>query len=206
MAAIPSRKPVRAFQPRPLRQETSRSFRAAPFGFSVSNQTASHNKSGRNDFTAELIRHAAVHSYGKHLRHCRLPEPDLGRQTKLQTIAGYHFCLAFENSVAPDYVTEKIYDCFMAGVVPVYLGAPNVAEFAPKDSYISADAHGGPRSLATYLNYLLERPDEYGKYLAWRDKPLPQGLAAMMEATAIHPFIRLLELAMVKKNQSSATG
>ena len=72
----------------------------------VTFQTASHNKSGRNDFTAELMRHAAVHSYGKHLRNCRLPEPDLGRQTKLQTIAYYHFCLAFENSVAPDYVTE----------------------------------------------------------------------------------------------------
>ena len=38
------------------------------------------------------------------------------------------FVLAFENSVCNDYVTEKIYDVFAAGVVPIYLGAPNIDE------------------------------------------------------------------------------
>ena len=27
------------------------------------------------------------------------------------------------------YITEKIYDCFMSGVVPIYLGCKNIDEF-----------------------------------------------------------------------------
>ena len=38
------------------------------------------------------------------------------------------FTLACENSAVPDYVTEKIVDAFAARTVPIYWGAPNVAE------------------------------------------------------------------------------
>ena len=36
-----------------------------------------------------------------------------------------------ENSIATDYVTEKLYDAFVAGCVPVYYGAPNVEDLLP---------------------------------------------------------------------------
>ncbi len=36
-----------------------------------------------------------------------------------------------ENSLATDYVTEKLYDAFVAGCVPLYLGAPNIADLLP---------------------------------------------------------------------------
>jgi hypothetical protein len=36
----------------------------------------------------------------------------------------------------PGYVTEKIIDCFRAGVIPIYLGAPDIADFVPKTSFI----------------------------------------------------------------------
>ena len=161
------------------------------------------DKCGRNYFAAQLMRHIAVDSYGRFLRNRRLPAPDLGQSTKLQTIAAYHFCLAFENSIAPDYVTEKIYDCLLTGVVPVYLGAPNVDEFVPAGSYISANAHGGPRGLAAYLKHLLERPDEYAKYLSWRNKPLPSGMMSMLEAVVAPPLIRLLEWARARNGSPS---
>lgn len=38
--------------------------------------------------------------------------------------------MAFENVIAMDYVTEKFYDPLIAGSVLVYLGAPNIADFA----------------------------------------------------------------------------
>lgn len=36
-----------------------------------------------------------------------------------------------ENSIATDYVTEKLYDAFVAGCVPVYYGAPNIEDLLP---------------------------------------------------------------------------
>jgi hypothetical protein len=36
-----------------------------------------------------------------------------------------------ENSIAPDYVTEKLYDAFVGGCVPIYYGATNIQNFLP---------------------------------------------------------------------------
>jgi hypothetical protein len=156
-------------------------------------QSAREDHSGRLGFATELMQNIEVHSYGRVLNNRALSGPDLRRVTKHQTISTYPFCLAFENSIDTDYVTEKIYDCLMAGTVPIYLGTPDVAEFVPEGSYIDATAHGGPRGLAAYLKHLLERPDEYASYLAWRDKPLPASLVAMTESVSVDHFLRLLD-------------
>jgi hypothetical protein len=36
----------------------------------------------------------------------------------------------------PGYITEKIFDCFFTGCVPVYLGANNIKEHIPFDCFI----------------------------------------------------------------------
>ena len=43
----------------------------------------------------------------------------------------YRYCIAIENSVAVDYVSEKVYDALVAGCLPIYLGAPNFQDFIP---------------------------------------------------------------------------
>ena len=49
----------------------------------------------------------------------------------------YKFALTFENcNNAPGYISEKILDAFMAGVVPVYWGAPNVLDHIPRECFI----------------------------------------------------------------------
>jgi hypothetical protein len=49
-----------------------------------------------------------------------------------------------EHSAACDYVSEKLYDAFTAGCVPLYLGAPNVNEYNPSPSaIINYDTMGG---------------------------------------------------------------
>jgi hypothetical protein len=60
-------------------------------------------------------------------------------QLKIDTISKYKFVLAFENTNSKDYVTEKIYHAFLAGTIPVYMGAPNAKNFIPfENSYINA--------------------------------------------------------------------
>ncbi|HEY1778563.1 MAG TPA: glycosyltransferase family 10 [Solirubrobacteraceae bacterium] len=62
----------------------------------------------------------------------------------------------------PDYVSDKLFDVWVAGSVPVYLGATNVAEFAPaRNSYIDASSFDSPAELAAYLNHLDGHDDDY---------------------------------------------
>ncbi|MES2128344.1 MAG: glycosyltransferase family 10 [Pseudomonadota bacterium] len=56
---------------------------------------------------------------------------------KLAALSHYRFCICYENAMSyPGYITEKIQDCLLAGVVPLYGGAPNIARWIPADCYI----------------------------------------------------------------------
>ena len=55
---------------------------------------------------------------------------------KQERISGYKFSLCIENYMSPGYVTEKILDCLHAGVIPVYLGAPDIKDFIARDAFI----------------------------------------------------------------------
>jgi hypothetical protein len=150
-------------------------------------------RSGRFKYATELMRYLDVHSYGKRLRNRRL-EQDRGRATKLETIADYKFTLAFENAIAEDYVTEKFFDPLSVGSVPVYLGAPNVDEFAPADRcFINTSDFHSPKALAEYLLLLNEDDAAYEQYLAWRHRPLRPSFLNLLDERRTHPFVRLCQ-------------
>ncbi len=70
---------------------------------------------------------------------------------------------------------REIFDPLMMGTVPVYLGAPNIEQFAPGDNaYIHIRDFSGPGELAGYLNYLDSNDAAYRQLLEWRQKPLRQ--------------------------------
>ncbi|NUS21545.1 MAG: alpha-1,3-fucosyltransferase [Mesorhizobium sp.] len=164
-------------------------------------QSSSLNKSGRDTFITELSRHIAVDCYGRYRPNREITGPDLGRRTKLETIGRYHFCLALENSIAPNYVTEKMFDPLAAGTVPVYLGAPNAAAFVPDNSFIDAASFSTPAELAAYLRHLIETPQAYAAYLAWRSSPLPEKLAARVASLDAPPLCRLARLVTQRLTQ-----
>lgn len=150
--------------------------------------------SDRADYAAQLFRYMRIDSYGRLLHSRDLGIPDTGGTARWKTQQRYRFSFAFENSIAVDYVTEKFFDPLMFGTVPVYRGAPNVAEFAPEHSYIDVNAFDGPKALAQYLNHLSVSPDDYARYFEWRRKPLPPHLVSKLERSATRSFPRLLEV------------
>jgi hypothetical protein len=166
-------------------------------------QSSDIDRSGRAAFVSELSRSIGVDRYGRFNPNRQIMGPDRGRQTKLETIGRYHFCLALENSIAPDYVTEKMFDPFAAGTVPVYLGAPNAADFVPGGSYVDAASFGTPAELAAYLRHLIETPRDYETYLAWRSRPLPERLAAQIGRLETHFRCRLAEMVSQKLQQGT---
>jgi len=117
------------------------------------------------------------------------------RREKLGVVARHKFTLAFENSISPDYVTEKFFDPLVAGSVPVYLGAPNVADFAPAaHSYIDVADFSGPEEVAAYLNHLDQHDDEYQSYLGWKQEGLSDQFRDLVAAAHDRPLCRLAEL------------
>lgn len=54
---------------------------------------------------------------------------------KWSGLAPYRYSISLENSLYPDYWTEKLADCFLAGTVPIYCGCPNIANYFPPGAF-----------------------------------------------------------------------
>ncbi|MHB0875277.1 MAG: glycosyltransferase family 10 domain-containing protein, partial [Anaerolineae bacterium] len=70
---------------------------------------------------------------------------------KLAAMSAHRFALCFENCVFPGYVTEKVFDCFFAGCIPVYYGAPDITDFVPPAAFIDFRRFGSLSELDRYL-------------------------------------------------------
>ena len=51
----------------------------------------------------------------------------------------YKFIICFENSKTDGYVTEKIFNVFLSGSIPIYDGAPNITDYIVPGSFIQYD-------------------------------------------------------------------
>ena len=138
--------------------------------------SSTFDQSKRRDYIKALSEKLNVHSYGRFMRNRRLWW-DRGLQTKLNILRKYGYTLAFENSITPDYITEKFYHPLMMGSVPVYLGAPNIQDFAPAaNSYIDVRNFTGPAELADFI----VRTDP-SHFHSWRNKPLSPAFTEKLE-------------------------
>lgn len=132
-----------------------------------------------------------IHSYGKVLQN-KILEEDKGQKTKLATISDYKFSIAFENAIGRDYVTEKFFEPLIAGSVPVYMGAPNIDDFAPGDNcYINVSDWDCPESLAEYILGISRDPARYQEFFEWKSKPFRQKFQELLEQQKEHEFVRL---------------
>ena len=56
---------------------------------------------------------------------------------KQDVLSSYDFCFCFENALEINgYISEKIFDCFRSGTIPIYMGDPNIKRVIPEDCYI----------------------------------------------------------------------
>jgi hypothetical protein len=64
--------------------------------------------------------------------------------------------------VMQGWVTEKIFDCLVAGAIPIYLGAPDVEDWVDAECFIDARRFSGYDELRDYL--LALSPAEIAAY------------------------------------------
>lgn len=168
---FPLRRPKKLLKPLAL-FIASNCFTKYPDG-KTTNKTARH-RDDRVKLLMESLR-GGLAAYGQCLNN-RATMEDRGCQnmkhfTKLCMIQRHRFYIAFENSVYPDYVTEKVYEALAAGTVPVYFGAPNVENYLPTSHAIinSAD-FASMRELAAYMECVARNSTLYAHYANWRER------------------------------------
>jgi hypothetical protein len=84
---------------------------------------------------------------------------------KIEVLKGYKYSICYENTKdVKGYITEKIFDCFAAGVVPVYWGASNVTDYIPADCFIDRRQFKDNKQMYQFLKKLTK--EEYEQYLA----------------------------------------
>ena len=95
-----------------------------------------------------------------------------GGNTKLTSMTEYKMFFALENAICTDYATEKLYAPLLHGAVPIYLGAPNMAELIPdEDAVINLLDFGDAQAAAAYLKIMLDDSRAlYKKHHAWRGR------------------------------------
>jgi hypothetical protein len=76
------------------------------------------------------------------------------RGDKYQTMAGYRFAICYESMGMEGFITEKIFDCFFAGTIPIYLGAPDITDHVPADCFIDRRNFSSYTDLGRYLKSL----------------------------------------------------
>jgi hypothetical protein len=71
---------------------------------------------------------------------------------KIELLTRTRYCLAHENCRdLQGYVTEKLFDAFRAGCVPVYVGPKEIAELVPTNCFIDGREFATPAALDAHL-------------------------------------------------------
>nr|NP_001231335.1 alpha(1,3)fucosyltransferase [Cricetulus griseus]AAB64355.1 alpha(1,3)fucosyltransferase [Cricetulus griseus] len=151
----------------PVQTQVNMSAKTDLVAWAVSNWNP---KSARVLYYQKLQSHLHVDVYGR--GHMPLSRGDM-----MGTLARYKFYLAFENSLHPDYITEKLWkNALEAWAVPVVLGPSrkNYERFLPPDAFIHVDDFESPADLAQYLQKLDKDSQSYQRYFRWRETLRPR--------------------------------
>jgi hypothetical protein len=77
-------------------------------------------------------------------------------ESKLEVLSKYCFSVCFENMRLDGYITEKVFDCFYSGCIPLYWGPMDIDKFIPKASYINVNDFD---SLEDAIDFAIKMPN-----------------------------------------------
>ncbi|VDP05669.1 unnamed protein product [Soboliphyme baturini] len=123
--------------------------------------------SKRELYVRELQEHIPVDIYGR-CGNLKCPHDQKACNRMLRN--DYKFYLSFENSICPEYVTEKTFMALSNDVVPIVLSRAISQRVIPNDSFIAVDDFASPKLLADFLYYLSDHTTEYVKYFNYKRK------------------------------------
>lgn len=83
-------------------------------------------------------------------------------ESKFEAMSRYTFALCYENMTLDGWINEKLFDAFVVGTIPIYLGAPDVQDHVPAHCFVDRRDFDDYRELCDYLRSL--GPNEIRAY------------------------------------------
>jgi hypothetical protein len=113
---------------------------------------------------------------------------------KVNILNKYKFAICYENTKNINgYITEKIFDCFHAGCIPIYLGADNITQYIPENCFIDKRAFKSYNELFVFLKTMPN--EEYFTYIENIKNFLnSEKVKFFTPKNIVHTFIKALEL------------
>ena len=120
----------------------------------------------RREFCELLSRYRRVDCPSKSMNN--MPNAVLGKTVfhKLEFISQYKFTIAFENTSADYYITEKIAHPFQVGSIPIYWGCPQVTEYYNPESFINCHDYDSLEAVVERVKEIDNNPELYQRYLS----------------------------------------
>lgn len=101
-------------------------------------------------------------------------------ESKVEVLGKHNFALCYENMIFKGWITEKIFDCFFAGTIPVYWGEPEIEKYVPPNCFIDRRKFKDYAQLYDFLKTL--GPQEIRAY--------KQNAKAFLASPAYFPFTK----------------
>ena len=110
-------------------------------------------------------------------------------KNKIKFLSNYKFSIAMENSNGDGYLSEKIFDSFLAGTIPIYYGDYILDEFINPRSYILIK---GDKDIERKIDYIkkIDNDDELYKSII-REKPIiDDNVEYKLNELEMKPFLK----------------
>lgn len=85
-------------------------------------------------------------------------------QDKWDVLAPYKYSIVIENCRCDDWITEKLFDCFLSHTFPLYYGSKNISKYYHEHSYAEIDIYDSEGSIKK-IEHILNQPDHYTEHL-----------------------------------------
>jgi len=90
----------------------------------------------------------------------------------IKELSNYKYIFAAENTFKETYITEKICNAFLAGIIPIYFGAPDINKHFNKDRFLNVTDED-------FLEKFIEIHSSPEKYLEMVNQPIVNKLVTL---------------------------
>lgn len=125
----------------------------------------------RNRWFEAVAEKIGVDSYGHCGHNTDVPEGMTITipENRIELSKQYRIVLAFDNQNSKDHISDVVWEAFVSGAVPVVLGADNIRDRFPRNSFINVADFKKWHELGDYVEKVVSDKELWESYHKWRE-------------------------------------
>lgn len=139
----------------------------------------------------KLSAYKFVASAGKYLRNLTDDFPDESVDLREDWLKNCKFVISYENQYYPGYITEKLFQAWLAGAVPIYSGHVSVKSDFNAKAFIFRPDFASDEEIIDYIKFL---DADDGKYCQMWNQDIRQGLSPTYQEISKQINLKIKEI------------